>query len=142
MADNRVIVEQFLQAMMTGDIEAQERVLADDIVEEYPQSGERIRGKENRRAIFNNYPGGTPRDKSTGDTSPKAPILIGAGDQFVASGEITYPNGETWQGISFIEVRDGKISKITAFFAAPFEAPAWRAPYVEVERADAGAKSR
>jgi hypothetical protein len=30
-----------------------------------------------------------------------------------------------------IELRDGKIRKMTSFFAAPFEAPAWRASYVE-----------
>ena len=45
MADNRTTVEQFLRAMAANDIEAQERLLSDDFVEEYPQSGERIRGK-------------------------------------------------------------------------------------------------
>ena len=64
MADNRTTVEQFLQAMGTNDVEAQERLLSDDIVEEYPQSGERIRGKDNRRAIIENYPGGMPRETS------------------------------------------------------------------------------
>jgi len=44
---------------------------------------------------------------------------------------VTYPNGETWHIVSLIEFRDGKISKITSYFGAPFEAPAWRAPYVE-----------
>src|SRR5207248_3079101 len=61
MADNRTTVEQFLQAMGTNDVEAQERLLSDDIVEAYPQSGERIRGKDNRRAIIENYPGGLAR---------------------------------------------------------------------------------
>src|SRR5438876_8906655 len=36
--DNRATVEQFIQAMMTNDVEAQDRLLADDFVEEYPQS--------------------------------------------------------------------------------------------------------
>ena len=57
-------------------------------------------------------------------------------------GQITYPNGETWHAVSLITLRDGKISKITDYFGAPFEAPAWRAPYVEVEKTGAGASSR
>lgn len=133
MADNRATVEQFLSAMAANDIEAQERLLSDDIVEEYPQSGERIRGKDNRRAILENYPGGTPRETSESGPSPKPPVVTGAGDDFTAAGQITYPNGETWQVVALIELHDGKISKITSYFGAPFEAPAWRAPYVEKE---------
>ena len=131
MADNRTIVEQYLSAMAANDVEKQEQFLADDFVEEYPQSGEVIRGKENRRAIIENYPGGTPRETSQSGPRPKPPALTGSGDQFTAAGQITYPNGETWHAISLIEVRDGKIAKITDYFGAPFEAPAWRAPYVE-----------
>jgi ketosteroid isomerase-like protein len=141
MADNRKTVEQLIQAMGTNDIEAQERLISDDIVEEYPQSGEVIRGKANRRAIMENYPGGTPRETSA-QSPNRAPVITGAGDQFTAAGQVTYPNGETWHVISLIEFRDGKISKITSYFGAPFEAPAWRAPYVEVERTAAAPTSR
>ena len=137
---NCTTVEQFLQAMGTNDVEAQERLLSDDIVEEYPQSGERIRGKDNRRAIIENYPGGTPRETSATGRAPKPPVVTGAGDRFTAAGQITYPNGETWHAVSLIELRDGKISKITDYFGAPFEAPAWRAPYVE--KAATATKSR
>jgi hypothetical protein len=73
------------------DIEAQERLLSDDFVEEYPQSGEVIRGKDNRRAIMENYPGGTPRETSASRPNPKPPVVTGAGDNFTASGQITYP---------------------------------------------------
>ena len=142
MADNRKTVEQFIQAMATRDWEAQDRLLTDDFVEEYPQSGERIVGKENRRAIIENYPGGEPRETSASGPSPKPPVIVGAGDQFTATGQVKYPNGETWHLVSLIELRDGKIAKITDFFGAPFEAPAWRAPYVEVEKAPAGTASR
>jgi len=142
MADNRTVVDQYLEAMAMNDVEAQERLISDDIVEEYPQSGEVIRGKANRRAIIENYPGGTPKETSRETSKPWAPVIIGAGDRFAVAGQITYPNGETWHAVSLIEVRDGKISKITDYFAAPFEAPAWRAPYVEVEKAAAGSASR
>jgi ketosteroid isomerase-like protein len=142
MADNRKTVEQFIQAMATSDWEAQDRLLTDDFVEEYPQSGERIVGKENRRAIIENYPGGEPRETSASGPSPKPPVIVGAGDQFTATGQVKYPNGETWHLVSLIELRDGKIAKITDYFGAPFEAPAWRAPYVEVARTAAATPSR
>ena len=67
---------------------------------------------------------------------------MGAGDQFTATGQVKYPNGETWHLVSLIELRDGKIAKITDYFGAPFEAPAWRAPYVKVARTAAATPSR
>jgi ketosteroid isomerase-like protein len=142
MADNRKTVEQFIQAMAANDLEAQDRLLTEDFVEEYPQSGERISGKANRRAIIENYPGGEPKEASASGPSPKPPVITGAGDLFTATGKIKYPNGETWHLISFIEFRDGKIARMTDYFAAPFEAPAWRAPYVEADKAPAGTASR
>jgi len=142
MSDNRKTVEQFIQAMATNDLEAQDRLLTEDFVEEYPQSGERISGKDNRRAIIQNYPGGEPTEASASGPSPKPPVITGAGDHFTATGKIKYPNGETWHLISLIEFRDGKIARMTDYFAAPFEAPAWRAPYVEVDKAGAGTTSR
>ena len=140
MSDNRSIIERFAQAIGANDTEAQDRLLADDIVETYPQSGEIIRGKANRRGIIENYPGGTPRETSEASSSAPAFEITGAGDQFTAVSQITYPNGETWRYIGLIQVRDGKIARITSYFAAPFEAPAWRAPYVE--KAPAEARSR
>lgn len=140
MADNRATVEKFIQAMATRDWEAQDRLISDDFVEEYPQSGEVIRGKENRRAIIENYPGGEPRETSASGPAPKPPVIAGAGDYFTAVGQVKYPNGETWHIITLVEFRDGKIARMTDYFGAPFEAPAWRAPYVE--KVAAAARSR
>jgi len=33
--------------------------------------------------------------------------------------------------IAIVELRGGKIAKMTTWYAAPFEAPDWRAPFVE-----------
>ncbi len=33
--------------------------------------------------------------------------------------------------IAIIELCNGKIAKMTTWYAAPFEAPEWRAPFVE-----------
>jgi hypothetical protein len=33
--------------------------------------------------------------------------------------------------IVIVELRDGKVAKSTTWYAPPFEAPQWRAPFVE-----------
>ncbi len=61
----------------SGDMEhlarSQYEMAADDIVQEWPQSGERIRGRDNIRAVNENYPA------STG-TNPKAAQEVGRAD--------------------------------------------------------------
>ena len=145
MADSsgRAIVEQFTRAMQAKDFEAQGALLSDDYVEEMPQSGERIRGKANWLAVVTNYPGGV------GTLDPVSSRVIGAddhwvltpqfsvlriegsGDNYTYTGSARYGNGETWIMVALVELRNGKIAKTTTYYAAPFEAPAWRAPYVE-----------
>jgi hypothetical protein len=108
-----------------------------------PQSGERVRGKANAVAYLSSYPGGV------GTVDPASARLVGSEDRWVVtpmftpmriegSGDVytyvaaaTYSNGETWQMLQIIELRQGKIAKTTSWFAAPFEAPEWRAPFVE-----------
>jgi limonene-1,2-epoxide hydrolase len=140
---NRAIVERFARAIEAKDFDTQATLLADDYIDEMPQSGERIRGKANARAIVDQYPGGVGTVDA--DTShivgaddryvmtPTYSILRieGSGDQFTYSGTVTYANGETWHIIAIVEVRSGRIARSTTYYAAPFEAPAWRAPYVE-----------
>ena len=57
--------------------------------------------------------------------------LFGAGDTFTALTVARYPDGSEYHVISILELRDQLIWKVTSFFAAPFEAPAWRAEWVE-----------
>jgi SnoaL-like domain len=139
----RAIVERYARAMQDKDHDALALFLTDDYVDEMPQSGERVRGKANELALLHNYPGGV------GTIDPKSTRLVGAedrwvltptfaalriegsGDVYTSVGTATYANGETWQMIQIIELRQGKIAKTTSWYAAPFEAPAWRAEYVE-----------
>lgn len=139
----REIVEQFARAIEQKDFDTQEKLLADDVVADTPQSGERIRGKANWIAIARNYPGGV------GTVEPGSSRLVGAEDQWLLTpsfsvmriegsgnvytyaGRITYSNGETWYMIVIAELKNGKIAKADTWYAAPFEAPAWRAQWVE-----------
>jgi hypothetical protein len=114
-----------------GDMEAfaraQDEVSAEDIVQEWPQSGERIRGKENIAAVNQNYP------SSTG-TTPKSSLrrILKPGEAWVIESTIDYGDGIPVSLVSIIETNvDGKIVRQTDYFANPFEAPAWRAKWVE-----------
>lgn len=139
----RALVEQYARAIQDKDFDAQATLMADDFVDEMPQSGERTRGKANYLALVRNYPGGV------GTVEPRSARLVGAEDRWVLTpmftqlriegsgdvytyiGTVDYSNGETWQIIVLIELRGGKVAKTTSWYAAPFVAPAWRAPYVE-----------
>jgi ketosteroid isomerase-like protein len=142
--NNRQVVERYARAMTEGDLDAQGELLHDDFVAVFPQSGEQIRGRANRRATLENYPAGgiqpIPERVIGGEdrwiTTPAYTVVrvSGEGEEFVIVGKIRYPNGEVWHNLEFAVLRDGKIAQLTAYFAAPFEAPDWRSPYVE--RAD------
>lgn len=139
----REVIERFAKAIADKDFDAQAALIADDYVEEMPQSGERILGKANWYRMIRGYPGGV------GTVDPDSTRLVGAEDRWVLTptfaplriegsgdvytyvGTVRYPNGETWQMVAIIELRAGKIAKTTAWYAAPFDAPEWRRPYVE-----------
>ena len=139
----RAIVERYARALGDKDYDALALLLADDYVDEMPQSGERVRGKANQLALVHNYPGGvgTIEPKSTRLVSaedrwvltPSFTVLRieGSGDVYTYVGAATYANGETWQMIQIVELHQGKVARTTSWYAAPFEAPAWRAGFVE-----------
>ena len=114
-----------------GDMEkfaqAQREMAADDMVQEWPQSGERIRGLKNIEAVNENYPA------STG-TNPKMTLrrILKPGEAWIIEGTIDYGDGIPVSAVSIIETgADGKIVRQTDYFANPFEAPAWRKKWVE-----------
>ena len=138
---NRQVVEKWVKGLVARDLDMQAEVCAPDMVTEYPQSGERFRGWANIRAVAENYPGGLPKDvtaKVVGSedkwvVGPSFNVLRieGSGDVYTLFGSANYPDGKTWQVMSLIELKDGKIIKTTEFYAAPFEAPEWRARWTE-----------
>jgi ketosteroid isomerase-like protein len=140
---NREIVDQFVRAIEEEDIEGQVALLADDFIEEMPQSGERTRGPENYRRVVENYPGGIGRmdvenkriigseDRWVMGPSFNALRIEGSGDIYTYVGTVRYAGGDVWQVIAIVQLRDGKIVRQTTWYAAPFEAPEWRAAFVE-----------
>jgi len=55
--DARQVAEKLWKALQAGDWEAAGGCLHDDFVQEWPQSGERIVGRDNAIAIEQNFPG-------------------------------------------------------------------------------------
>ena len=58
--DAHQVAEKLWKALQTGDWETAGSLLHDDFVQEWPQSGERIVGRDNAIAINQNFPGGLP----------------------------------------------------------------------------------
>jgi hypothetical protein len=94
----------------------------DDMVLEFPQSGERIRGLANVRAFRTAYPA---------RVTFAIRRHLGGGDIWVTELVVTYDGKKSINAVSIMEFRDGKVAKETLYFGDPFEPPAWRAQWVE-----------
>jgi SnoaL-like protein len=143
---NRQIIERFVRAMSEDDFDTQDSLIHDDYVLDYPQSGERIRGRANRRAVLEHYPGRAESgirpsvdriigmdDKFVREAYPAWNVihLVGSGDDYQLTGTIAYDDGTTWHFVALLTLRAGKIWREVDYFGEPFEAPAWRSPYVD-----------
>jgi hypothetical protein len=94
----------------------------EDYVMEMPQSGESIRGRENMRSFQEAYP--------TPPTIQLRRVLVRDG-LWVVEGINDYGGGQVFDVVLLIELRDGKMWRDRRYYAEPFEAPEWRAQWVE-----------
>ena len=143
----RDLIERYIRAMHEGDYDGLAACQHPDFVEDYPQSGERIRGSANFRKILENYPGADTFDAEADFSTDRvlggedrwmiSPAftmirLDGASDTHTAIVKLRYPDRSTWYMIALFEVREGLIAKATTFFAPLFDPPEWRRDWVEV----------
>lgn len=119
---NQRALEEHWAASAAGDLEAEHRIYAEDVLCEYPQSGEKIHGRQNLQALRGHHPG------KPGGFSIRR--MVGAGDFWVTEYVIDY-EGKPFQTVSIMEFRDGRVVRETQYFAEPFQAPAWRSQWVE-----------
>lgn len=96
-------------------------LLHDDFVCEWPQSGERIRGRENFVALNASYPG---RWRCTIER------LVVEGEHIAADVALE-SDGVRARAVSFYEMRDGRIVREVDYWPEAYPAPAWRARWVE-----------
>ncbi len=121
--DNRATLERMVDALIRADWDAVGEAMADDAVVDWPQSGERMVGRQACLMVYRNYPGGSPRYELQ--------RITGGPDVFTVEARGDY-SGERVHLTSIVEFRDGKIARQTDYFASAFEAPAWRAEWVQL----------
>jgi hypothetical protein len=93
----------------------------EDYVMEMPQSGERIRGREKMREFQEAYP--------NPPTMELRRVLVR--DRLWVVELISYYDGQIYTPVLIIELRNGKMWRDTRYYAESFEAPEWRAQWVE-----------
>jgi hypothetical protein len=118
-------MERALQSGDFGQIQGLlQRYGTDDFVEEWPQSRERLtRAVAERMGDYPQLSGTSPSFTYT--------RMLGGGDMFVVEGTIDYGDGVPVSYVGIGELRDGKVFRMTEYFANPFEPPAWRAGMTE-----------
>src|SRR4051794_27077232 len=120
-ADVRARIQQHWDASERGDGDAEHAIYADDAILDYPQSGERFRGRSSIRA----QRGGHPAERHF-----TVRRIVGAGGLWVSECVITYDGVPTYS-VSVMSIADGLVTHEAQYFADPFEAPASRAPLAE-----------
>jgi hypothetical protein len=116
------ILDAHWQASATGDLNTEHDIYDDDVICDYPQSGERILGRNNLQALRSHHPG-----KPSGF---KVKRILGRNDLWITEYTINY-QGRAAFTVSIMEFRDNKVVHETQYFADPFEAPAWRSQWVQ-----------
>jgi ketosteroid isomerase-like protein len=141
---DREALQVLYEVLRTGDVDALDGILAEDCVTDYPQSGERLVGRENLKAMIANYPGGTLQmsDKPTTIIGDEERYMLtptfnvvkvqGGGDTLVATTRSRYPDGSVWYVMSIVHFHDGMIVRTQQFFAPIFDPPEWRSRWVEI----------
>ena len=117
----RAALDQHWAASDANDFETEHLIYREDAVLDYPQSGERTRGRHNiecQRA-------GQPNQKRF-----TVRRIIGRGDLWVTELILTY-DGKPSCTVSIMEFTGDKVARETQYFADPFVAPASRAQWVE-----------
>lgn len=120
---SRDILEHFWAAMARNDFRAAGDFLHDDFILDWPQSGERIRGRDNFVAVNEHYP-------AAGRWQFAVHRLVADSGMVVT--DVTVTDGvQMGRAITFSELRDGWIVRQVEYWPEPFEAAAWRRPWTE-----------
>ncbi len=117
----RAALDQHWAASDANDFETEHLIYHEDAVLEYPQSGERTRGRRNIQG-----------QRASQPNKKRFSIrrIIGGGDLWVTEFILTY-DGKPSYTVSIMEFSGDKVWRETQYFADPFVAPASRARWVE-----------
>jgi ketosteroid isomerase-like protein len=120
--ENRRVVERLIECINHRRVEVMDELFHEDAVMDWPQSGEKVVGGDNRRAVYGAFPGlPTIRPRR----------MLAAGDLVLAEASLDY-GGPMFKTVFIFEFRHGKIARETAYWAEPFNPPEWRSQWVEL----------
>jgi hypothetical protein len=119
--DIRVALDRHWAASDAGDFEAEHQIYREDAVLDYPQSGERIRGRRNIQSSRAAQPN---RKRFT------VRRIVGKDDLWVTEYVLTY-DGRPSYTVSIMEFLDGKVARETQYFSDPFDPGTSRAQWAE-----------
>jgi ketosteroid isomerase-like protein len=117
----RPALDRHWAASDANDFETEHDIYLDDAVLEYPQSGERIRGRRNIQASRFAQPN---KKRFTINR------ILGAGDLWVTELVLTYDGAPSYT-VSIMEFKGGKVARETQYFGDPFPPGPSRAQWVE-----------
>ena len=118
----RAALDRHWAASDSNDFEREHQIYREDAVLEYPQSGERIRGRRNIQAS---------RAAQPNQKRFAVRRIVGAGDLWVTEFVLTY-DGRPSYTVSIMEFVDRKVARETQYFSDPFEPGPSRAHLVEL----------
>lgn len=121
--DVRDALRRHWAASDANDFATEHHIYRDDAVLEYPQSGERIRGRQNIQAS---------REAQPNMKRFTVRRMLGSGDIWVSELVLTYDR-KPFHTVSIMEFEDGEVVHETQYFGDPFEPGPSRAPFVEHE---------
>ena len=117
----RAALDQHWAASDANDFETEHLIYHEDAVLDYPQSGERTRGRSNIQ-----------KQRSIQPSKKRFAVrrIVGSGDLWVTEFILTYDDKPSYT-VSIMEFAGDQVARETQYFADPFPAPAWRAYLVE-----------
>jgi hypothetical protein len=119
--DVRAALLRHWAASDANDFAAEHEIYADHAVLEYPQSGERIRGRERIRAS---------RMAQPNDKRFTVRRVTGGGALWISELVLTYDD-RPFHVVSIMEFESERVVRETQYFGEPFESGASRAQWVE-----------
>jgi hypothetical protein len=90
--------------------------LAEDVVREWPQMGEIVRGRDLIGAVEGTF--------------PELTLAVGKrrrdGDFLIVEWSADYGDGAIYRNVTIAEIADGEAVRVTDYWGKPFETPDWR----------------
>src|ERR1700722_10966532 len=117
----RLALERHWAASDASDFEAEHEIYREDAALDYPQSGERIRGRRNIQES---------RTVQPNKKRFEVRRMVGSGDLWVTEFILTY-DGIPSYTVSIMEFREGQVARETQYFADRFDPGPSRAHLVE-----------